>query len=127
MGRVHPLTITLIGGRKVRAVTIFNKGHSAIIVDDGCYLLMNRVQPDPDRDPRWVSSAWWFPEAVARIRDFPPNPADLKNYTVERPAESRVCKHLGSKGAVPEECPCRAACVCRREGNCGKPKLGLVK
>jgi hypothetical protein len=69
--------ITLIGNRQIEALVIFNGGHAAIIVDDGCYLLMLRVQPSSGRDPRWVESAWWFPEAVAQLKSLPNDPSEL--------------------------------------------------
>lgn len=50
------------------AVAILNGGASAIIIDDHCYLVVNRI-PKTDL---FRPSAWIFPEALEALKTLPP-------------------------------------------------------
>ncbi len=47
-------------------VAEFNEGNSRFVVDDGCYLLINRGS-----DGTWGKSSWVFPEAVKVLKGLP--------------------------------------------------------
>jgi len=49
-----------------RTVAVFNNGSSVIIVDDGCYVILNHGNGE------WGSSAWIFPEALIELQKLPP-------------------------------------------------------
>lgn len=53
-----------------RAVAIFNDGHSMIVVDDHCYVIMNW------NGETWVRSAWIFKEALGVLKSLPDDPDD---------------------------------------------------
>lgn len=48
-------------------------GRSHIIVDDGCYVLINGGVDQP-----YGMSAWWYREAIEALRDLPTNPEDVE-------------------------------------------------
>lgn len=44
-----------------------NNGNSRIVIDDGCYVLLNRAAND-----EWRASPWIFPEAWEVLKSLPP-------------------------------------------------------
>ncbi len=53
------------------SVAQFNKGYSHIVVDDGCWIIMNGRE----------TSSWIFDEAVQVLKQLPNSPSDYKPYT----------------------------------------------
>jgi len=58
---------------KTTSYAQFNNGYSYIIIDDGCYQIVNGN----------AVSSWIFREAIAVIKDLPENPKDLLHLTRE--------------------------------------------
>ncbi len=52
---------------KAESYVQFNDGYSHIIIDGGCYIIINDNKP----------SAWIFEEALRELKKLPTNPYDL--------------------------------------------------
>ena len=52
---------------ETRSYAQFNDGYSHIIIDGGCYIIINNDRP----------SAWIFEEALQELKKLPENPYDL--------------------------------------------------
>ena len=60
--------IKIYTGEYVTPVAEFNDGCSHIIVDDGCYIIVNGEKFSP----------WIFREALAVLKTLPENPKDIE-------------------------------------------------
>jgi hypothetical protein len=68
--------ITLDNNHTVEAVAIFNNGNSAFILDDRCYVLVNR-NLQSGRGDKFAFAYWIFPEAWEVLKGLP-SPRDLQ-------------------------------------------------
>lgn len=63
-------SVRLSSGGIVPAVAEFNNGYSFIVVDDGCWCVVNGNE----------FSAWVFPEATAVLKQLPDSPDEYGPY-----------------------------------------------
>lgn len=77
-------------------VAVFNSGNSSFHVDDGCYVLTNKI------DDTWVIASHLFPEAISILAALPKDPKDAAyddsipetlEPEHEAPEESNLVKH----------------------------------
>lgn len=71
------MTFKLTNGEEVHPITTFNKGYSHIIVDDGCYVIVNG---DPGK---LGSSAWIFREALEVLKTLPIDPSEVERNALQ--------------------------------------------
>ena len=64
--------IILKNGELVQYYAEFNKGYSHIIIDDGCWVIVN------GEDGTAAIYAWIYPEAMENLKLLPNNPKDYK-------------------------------------------------
>jgi hypothetical protein len=62
--------VTLQTGSKITSVVEFNNGYSHIVVDDGCWVVVNGG----------MFASWIFPKALDILKKLPSNPYDYKPY-----------------------------------------------
>lgn len=71
--------IILDNGEKATSIATLNDGYTDIIVDDGCYVIVNggiHEHADPNKKGRGKFSAWIFKEALVVLKTLPENPND---------------------------------------------------
>lgn len=81
--------IELKNGETAIAFVEFNEGNSHIIVDGGCWVIINGKGMSP----------WIFTEAAIALRSLPCNPHEYEPYRVAVGADS---KHTQLKSAVQD-------------------------
>lgn len=91
------MELELKNGGTALSVASFNGGDSHFIVNDGCYVLVNK-QVQGASLGRFGMSAWLFKEAVEVLKALPSDPrvalAQAQNAELETPIQ--VTKPLGS-------------------------------
>jgi hypothetical protein len=71
----QPATITLRTGVKVTPIATFNDGNSHIIVDDHCYVIVNKTGDYYDFSP------WIFPKALEVLKGLASPSESIINAT----------------------------------------------
>lgn len=70
-------------------VAVINNGNTAIVVDDGCYVIYNQSS-DVSSSKGWGPSAWIFPEALEALKKLPPIPQEALKMSEEDRRKSEV-------------------------------------